>query len=120
MVLIKSVVFKSTHSITLFGTPKFVLTTTLICVISSFRRKIDANCASLGYHIESIGNLVPIVWGQNIGPDVNDSLPRNVGNKLSYWLRNNKEECNYQPHCLTYFGTDIRGSFKMIPKSFYF
>jgi hypothetical protein len=47
------------------------------------------------------------ISGQNIGPHVNDSLSRNVGNKLPYSLRNNQEERSYQTHCLTYFGTDI-------------
>ena len=59
MVLIKSVVSKSTHCITHFGTRKFVLKATLFCVISGFRRKLDANCVFLGYYVESIGNLVP-------------------------------------------------------------
>ena len=58
----------------------------LLCVISGFRRKVDENCALVGYHAANSGNFLH-VSGQPNDPVLRDQdgpnrLSQNIGNKL--------------------------------------
>jgi hypothetical protein len=59
------------------------------CMISSFRREVDENCALMGYYTTSSGNFLPNFRGilsvasSEVLEDRTDMLSRNVGKKLS-------------------------------------
>jgi hypothetical protein len=56
----------------------------LVCVISSFRREVDENCAVLGYYIATTGNFLP---------KFQDNL--SISN-YHCMLHNNSEKCSNQ------------------------
>ena len=94
-VLSKSVVFRSTHRTTHLGTSKFVLTTTLFCVISSFRSKLDEKCVVFFLLLRSeYWQFGTYVSGQNTVLDGNDSLSRKVCKKFPL-LAENSAVINY-------------------------
>jgi hypothetical protein len=57
---------------------KFLQTFKVLCLIGSFRREVDSNCALLGYYAASSGCFLPTLNRE----DVTDTLSRNAGKKL--------------------------------------